>query len=174
MSKLYSVGVRNLIVTPITVDTVGTLTYGTPKAVEGVRAANWNLAFEVFEHRGDDQLLEVSQVMDKLTVEMEAMGMDLELMAILTGGAYDATCATQNVFCHNLQQVCEYYQVEFDALCTDGKLLKIVIGKAKISSGPAYGHADKTPGVTTFNVTAVKMNNQSGTTKGFSIRKLKA
>lgn len=173
MSTFFTTGVRNLVVTPITEDTVSTLTFGTPIAVVGVRGANWNLSNETFEHRGDDTLLELSQVIDKLTVEMESQGVDLNLLAALSGGTFDTGCVNFDYFCHNLLQVGNYFQVDFEALCTDGRMLQVKIGKAKISAGPGYNHADKTPGMTTFTITAVKLYNQSGDTKGFSVRKVK-
>lgn len=173
MATIFTTGVRNLVITPITEDTVSTLTFGSPISVVGVRGASWSIQNESFEHRGDDTLLEVSQVIDKCSIEMETMGVDLNLLAILTGGTFSTSCVDFDYFCHNLQEVGNYYQIDFDALCTDGKFLKVKIGKAKISAGPNYNHADKTPGMTTFTITSLKLYNQSGDTKGVSIRKIK-
>src|SRR5690606_2414130 len=123
MSKKYTVGVRNAVFTPVTEDTVSTFTLGTPIASAGITQANINFNQEQIDHRGDDTLLEISQSFGGLTVEVQKTGLDLAVMALMTGGTYDDSSANCYIyFCHDLQAVGQYFMFEFDMVATDGSV----------------------------------------------------
>lgn len=181
MGTGFSTGVRNFKIGAVTADTIndagtdGTFTIGTKYTVNTVTQANWAFNIESFDHRGDDKLLEITQVIDKFTVDFEHTGVTPELLAIITGAYVSNFCANAvevdptltapatslngESFEHNLQEVSGYFHIEFDALMSDGKIMGMQLAKCKVSSGPSGSFQDKTVSNQVFQVTAVAPKN---------------
>lgn len=174
MNTGFSTGVRNFKIGVVTADTENTFSVPTKYTINTVTQANWAFNIESFDHRGDDKLLEITQVIDKFTVDFEHTGVSPELLAIITGSYAANFCDTAvevdpstsaqtdlggEVFEHDLQAVSSYFHIEFDALMSDGKLMQIQIAKCKVSSGPSGTFQDKTVSNNVFQATAVSPRN---------------
>jgi hypothetical protein len=163
----FMMGARDLEITPITADTTVSDSYaiGTMTSVKGLTQANWSMPVESFEHRGDDQLLEISNTQDGITVDLQLTGLSPEILALVMGGTFNNSLCGGEAFQHDLKDVnignTGYFRVTFLCKMVDDFDMQVIVNKAKVSTGPSSTHQDKTPQSLTLQIRGVTPHDPS-------------